>query len=513
MQLGNTISPVVEKLVAYSHPLGHQVDLGWRQSADVSFRILRRAWRWPSGKELPLFEVSKSYRQGSFSPSAFAFLDSFDVQSNLKKVVAYQFREAGIVPKGMLLVFEHSQESITLKTYKIEGSWGLMGLLESTDFGFVEIQAKSSPQKKDTEITEVFWENQPEQPLFRIHNSVDQETNRRLIQLELLTGEWLTYQTLQILELEKMEDYILGKFSDIGLQPEIDYHYSFEPLYPSSLPRSQAHARAFGSYGMHRKITQVLPSHYFTHDRGGFLTRFLECIGYMLNNIQGLAEELRDIQDVDRARLELLPYLAKWIGWDVARSNLNHLRDDLKEATWFYRKKGTKRALIQLIQKLAGKRCEKVVEYRHFMFFTNDPLHRTNTNSAKTCYYPPSCISLVFSPFEEWSEEKNANKLDKENLKETIERFLPAHVELVDIQYINPPLRERYSGVRERSRLVMEGDPEWVTPSTLREKVQTTLLYSRQNVKIFRTNTSEAKTNNPIYRTYHPILHKNIKKN
>lgn len=508
MKQKNTIlNPVVADLSSRAHPLGKEINLRWHQSSEASFWVLRRPWVWPSGKELPLLEVGKSSFMEALFPSPYALLDGFHSGSPLQKIEIYQLLEREFPRKGLLFILEYYQKEIMLRSYSLGNTATPLEIMNSPKIGVILKEVRLSANSR---LMQLLQADKPDQEILKIKDFFT-EKQERIFQLSLVSGEVLQFKKMQILKLSQREEDVEGELCDIGLEEETDYYYSFLPRDASLFRKVQTHRRAFSPYSMESRIYSLLPSHYITQDRKNQLERFLEVVGYGLNEIRGLAEELRDIQDLDHCRIEMLPLLAQWLGWEFPTHDASHLRQDLKEALTLYRRKGTKRGLRELIQKLTGKKCRRIVEYRHQMFFTNEPLNLTNDSGRgyqfKTCYHPPSTISIEFAPFEEW---QGSLGLEKKHIKKLIEKFLPAHVKIGEVAYTILPLREAYRGVMEEVVTVLESPAEKVfgdRPS-VQEKTSTTLQYKDKKLKLFKSNDTKAKTNDAFYRTYHPLIEK-----
>ena len=113
---------------------------------------------------------------------------------------------------------------------------------------------------------------------------------------------------------------------DGALAPETDYYYAlFVPVAgePGTY-RTQLEWRAFavatGHYGLSEQLYRLLPALHQQYDEPapdqqgeGQLRRYVEIFGVALDQIRSTAETLRDRHDVERARVDLLPHLSRWI--------------------------------------------------------------------------------------------------------------------------------------------------------------------------------------------------------
>ncbi len=173
---------------------------------------------------------------------------------------------------------------------------------------------------------------------------------------------------------------------DGALAPETDYYYAlFVPVAgePGTY-RTQLEWRAFavatGHYGLSEQLYRLLPALHQQYDEPapdqqgeGQLRRYVEIFGVALDQIRSTAETLRDRHDVERARVDLLPHLSRWIGWEPDQTlDAYSQRQDIRFAPEIYSTTGTGPNLCALVNRVTGWEC-RIKEFVHNVFLTNAP--------------------------------------------------------------------------------------------------------------------------------------------
>lgn len=172
---------------------------------------------------------------------------------------------------------------------------------------------------------------------------------------------------------------------DSGLDPEVVYYYAL--FAPGPIPGTfhsertwRASAMATGRYGLDERLYQLLPvlhKQYDEPDPGqggqGQLRRFLQIFGLALDQTRGLAEGLRGRHDVLDVRADLLPRLARWIGWEPDQT-LDELaqRNEILFAPEIYSTVGTVPNVRALVNRVTNWDC-RIKEFVHNVFLTNAP--------------------------------------------------------------------------------------------------------------------------------------------
>lgn len=189
--------------------------------------------------------------------------------------------------------------------------------------------------------------------------------------LDMDTGDWQRTVTL----------------SDRNLAPETVYYYALfvpDPGAPGIFvtePTWRVAAMATGRYGLDERLYHMLPAIHRQYDQplpgasssGGPLRRYLQIFGAALDQVRSQAESLRGRHDVLAVRADLLPHLARWIGWepDQTLDTLSQ-RNDILFAPEVYETVGTLTNLCALINRGTGWKCQ-VKEFVHNVFMTNAP--------------------------------------------------------------------------------------------------------------------------------------------
>ena len=173
---------------------------------------------------------------------------------------------------------------------------------------------------------------------------------------------------------------------DDGLASEQIYYYRVFTPDPGasggfrSEPDWRAAVMATGCHGLSDHLYRLLPSLHQYHDepdpaaRGqGQLRRFLEVFGAGLDQARSLAEGLQLRHDLHEAHLDVLPSLARWIGWRPDGTlDGTLLRYDLFQAPEIYRTIGTVPNLRAMVNRITGWDCE-IKEFAHNVLLSNAP--------------------------------------------------------------------------------------------------------------------------------------------
>ena len=199
--------------------------------------------------------------------------------------------------------------------------------------------------------------------------TVAQETRVILDEVfDLDSGDWKRRMTVE----------------DGGLDPETVYYYTIyapDPATPGvflSKRAWRASAMATGRYGLDERLYQLLPALHKQYDEPspdsqgrGQLRSYLQVFGLGLDQVRSLAEGLRGRHDVQEVRADLLPHLARWIGWELDRT-ADELaqRNDVLFAPEIYSTVGTVPNVRALVNRITGWNC-RVKEFVHNVFLTN----------------------------------------------------------------------------------------------------------------------------------------------
>ncbi len=135
----------------------------------------------------------------------------------------------------------------------------------------------------------------------------------------------------------------------------------------------RARIRCESSFDYHGKLYGNLPELYERNDENGELRRFLGIIAWELEKFRAAQSGLNDISNVNEVRDDLLEHLAWNVGWLLNRElPVLRQRAEIKRAVAIYRKKGTRRGLIDLIQGIMNWDME-VIKYNRNILMTGHP--------------------------------------------------------------------------------------------------------------------------------------------
>ena len=143
-----------------------------------------------------------------------------------------------------------------------------------------------------------------------------------------------------------------------GLAAGETYYYELTSVALSEPARAVATAGELFGHG--RALYALMPELHRTHDvtlaappqgaeavpeaagRGGQLQRFVDLFGFGLDTLRSTADGLTTLHDVDRVDHRRLPWLARWIGWDLsAVAPVPIQRHEIRYAAQLYRITGT----------------------------------------------------------------------------------------------------------------------------------------------------------------------------
>ena len=127
------------------------------------------------------------------------------------------------------------------------------------------------------------------------------------------------------------------------------------------------------SFDYHDKLFGNLPELYERHDENRELYRFLGIIAWELEKFRAKQSGLNDVSNVNEVRDDLLEHLAWNVGWLLNRElPVLRQRAEIKRAVAIYKKKGTSRGLIDLIQGIMNWDME-VIKYNRNILMTSHP--------------------------------------------------------------------------------------------------------------------------------------------
>jgi len=131
--------------------------------------------------------------------------------------------------------------------------------------------------------------------------------------------------------------------------------------------------RGESSFGYQEKLYRNLPELYERHDENKELYRFLGIIAWELEKFRAKQSGLFDLSNVNEVRDDLLEHLAWNVGWLLNRElPVLRQRAEIKRAVAIYKKKGTRRGLIDLIQGIINWDTE-IIKYNRNILMTNHP--------------------------------------------------------------------------------------------------------------------------------------------
>ena len=169
--------------------------------------------------------------------------------------------------------------------------------------------------------------------------------------------------------------------TELGLAPgRVGYYRAFtSPAFPID-GVSTARAMPTGDFGMAARMYGTLPPVHRITDLEtpmiggrGQLARFISPLGAALDHVRGQVVSLSDRQDIDTARLDLIPHLSRMIGWepDLTASGTTQ-RSDLAVAAELFAGVGTHRNTPALVRRVTGWPAE-VKEFANNVLLTNAP--------------------------------------------------------------------------------------------------------------------------------------------
>ncbi len=167
--------------------------------------------------------------------------------------------------------------------------------------------------------------------------------------------------------------------SDLNLHAERVYYYGLFP-YTGDPPvyeydqTNRAMALATAPNGYAATMLGLLPAIYHRYDKDTqFLARFLRLSGGQLDQFHSLAKFSGQLRKLEQTPGPLLPLLAQWIAWQTDyKRDLNHQRDEIKNAPAIYRRIGLLPTLEATIKRLNDWESRSK-EYVHNVFASNRP--------------------------------------------------------------------------------------------------------------------------------------------
>tara|TARA_R110001583_G_scaffold26509_5_gene95382 strand:+ start:2922 stop:8594 length:5673 start_codon:yes stop_codon:yes gene_type:complete len=84
----------------------------------------------------------------------------------------------------------------------------------------------------------------------------------------------------------------------------------------------------------------------------GPLIKLLKAYGCSLYDIKTIMDDLGDLLDIDACPKEFFEHLAHYIGWNLRGNNISEWRNQLRQAIFVYKSKGTKNALVGAMHSL-----------------------------------------------------------------------------------------------------------------------------------------------------------------
>ena len=168
---------------------------------------------------------------------------------------------------------------------------------------------------------------------------------------------------------------------DRDVDPEVHYYYMVYDL-AAGEPLGEATALATRDYGASRDLFFRLPGSYQRADEpdpttptgaAGPLRRFLQPVGHSVDLGRSLARSTRDRHDVFTVRADLLPHLARMIGWSPDLTAAAEVqRRDILTAPELFGSVGSTRNIKALVNRATRWPC-RVKEFVNNVFLTNAP--------------------------------------------------------------------------------------------------------------------------------------------
>ena len=176
------------------------------------------------------------------------------------------------------------------------------------------------------------------------------------------------------------------QLQDAGLTPETVYYYRLFAA-DAALPdqwRSEygwsVSAMATGHYEFGQHLYNALPALHKQYDEptpgsqgNGQLRSFLNIFGLGLDQSRSQVNGLRQRHDLLTVDAAHLPYLARWIGWELDQTiNERAQRNEIRFAPEIYATTGTVPTIRALVNRLTDWDCQ-VKEFVHNVMLTNAP--------------------------------------------------------------------------------------------------------------------------------------------
>lgn len=212
----------------------------------------------------------------------------------------------------------------------------------------------------------------------RPYNGRNTEVARRTLTVVVDVDGKPLWQRVELLDLGGEPD---------ALSPDETYYYQlFSPALPAGTSPEpyRSTATPAENHGMGRTLYEMLPQIYRRHDvvtrpstpgddtipemagRSGQLRRMVDLFGTALSAIRSSAEALRRLHDVDEVDARFLPYLARWVGWELDQgASAARQRNEIRTAARLYPTIGTVPGLRALVTQYTGWSSQVVELAQH----------------------------------------------------------------------------------------------------------------------------------------------------
>lgn len=199
------------------------------------------------------------------------------------------------------------------------------------------------------------------------------------------------------LSLDDGEEVVVGDDQqsaiDTGLKGDTVYYYSLFPYQgnPSDIVidrHNRTSALAVSPMGYSEYMYNLLPTIYHRYDKiipsepdkvdiadlqKGQLRRYLDIIGGQLDVMHGYAKAAKNFQDIPQIDGDILPLLAKWIGWKLdLKRELEGQRNEIRNAPTLFKTIGIIPTVQHTVKRISGWES-KTKEFVHNVFFSNRP--------------------------------------------------------------------------------------------------------------------------------------------
>lgn len=409
-------------LVVRAHPAGRRIDLEWRSEraipavADVpTLRLVRRRLAYPVGPEdgsvvieLPDLYFAPSQPWARLERWQFRTVNTPTPDGALEADLTLYFEDpAPSEPaQARLAVFDDASQSVAVdlvtecsrvvRTAGPAAGWQDREALElfrtpgggpEEPGGVLEIfQGNDDP----TIANRVVWT-----PAAGPVRTADFDAMRRWLadrtEAALLTYEtraadgdpglpWLTIAVAQ--DLDAGTEAWSIEVQDRDLDPLVEYYYALFDLASAEPLLAHAVALATQDHDSPRRLFLRLPGAYQRADEPdptrptgapGPLRRFLQPVGHTVDLGRSLADGARTRHDSGTVRVDLLPRLARMIGWEPDLAAPGEVqRRDVRAAPEVFGSAGTDPNVRALVHRVTRWPC-RVKEFVNNVFLTNAP--------------------------------------------------------------------------------------------------------------------------------------------